>query len=50
MFWKQKPEWQIETCAHELYEALVNVLTQNGRIHVDDLISAAAAIVGETSI
>ena len=49
MFWKQKPT-PIETCAHALYEALTRALTQNGRIHVEDLISAAAAIVGEASI
>jgi hypothetical protein len=49
MFWKQKPT-TIETCAHALYEALTKALTQNGRIHVEDLISAAAAIVGEVCI
>jgi hypothetical protein len=49
MFWKQNPA-SIETCAHALYEALAKALTQNGRIHVEDLISAAAAIVGERCI
>ena len=49
MFWKSKPT-PIETCSHALYEALTKALTQNGRIHVEDLISAAAAIVGESSI
>src|SRR5580692_6339420 len=45
MFWKSKPTL-IETCAHALYEALTKTLTQNGRIHVEDLISAADSIVG----
>lgn len=49
MFWKSKPT-PIETCAQALYEVLTKALTQNGRIHVEDLISAAAAIVGETCI
>jgi hypothetical protein len=49
MFWKSKPT-PIETCAQALYEALTKALTQNGRIHVEDLISAAAAIVGEACI
>ena len=49
MSWKSKPT-PIEACAHALYEALTKALTQNGRIHVEDLISAAAAIVGEASI
>ena len=48
MFWNKKPP--TETCAHALYEALTKVLTKNGRIHVEDLISAAAAIVGEVCI
>lgn len=52
MFWKQKPKQPtaIEACAHALYEALANTLTQDGRIHVEDLISVAAAIVGESAI
>jgi hypothetical protein len=40
----------IETSAHQLYEALAKALTQNGRIRVEDLISASAAIVGEAII
>jgi allophanate hydrolase subunit 1 len=45
MFWKQKQEpTPIEACAHALYEALTKALTQNGRIRVEDLISAAAAM------
>jgi hypothetical protein len=54
MFWNKKqpqePKATIEACAHALYEALAKGLTKNGRIHVEDLISAAAAIVGEASI
>jgi hypothetical protein len=49
MFWKQKSS-PVEDCAHALYEALAKAITQNGRIRVEDLISAAAAIVGEASI
>jgi hypothetical protein len=49
MFWKQKSP-PIELCAHALYEALTNALTQDGRIRVEDLISAAASIVGEATI
>jgi hypothetical protein len=48
VFWNEKPS--IETCANELYEALTKALTQEGRIHVEDLISAAAAIAGERCI
>ena len=48
MFWNKKPA--VETCAHALYEALAKGLTQNGRIRVEDLITAAAAIVGEASV
>jgi hypothetical protein len=49
MFWNKKTT-TVESCAHALYEALTKALTQNGRIHVEDLISAAAAIVGEKCI
>jgi hypothetical protein len=48
MFWNKKPP--VETCGHALYEALAKAFTQKGRIHVEDLISAAAAIVGEACI
>ena len=53
MFWNKKPQEDksgVEACAQGLYEALATALTQNGRIHVEDLISAAGAIVGERSI
>lgn len=53
MFWNRKPQKEksaVERCARGLYEALAKALTQNGRIRVEDLISAAAAIVGERSI
>ena len=49
MFWNKKSTL-VESCAHALYEGLAKALTQNGRIHVEDLISAAAAIVGEKCI
>jgi hypothetical protein len=48
MFWNKRTP--VESCSLALYEALTKALTQNGRIHVEDLISAAAAIVGEASI
>ncbi len=50
MFWKRKPSDPIEACADMLYSALKGAVTQGGRIHVEDLISAAAAIVGEAAI
>jgi hypothetical protein len=46
----QADEATVEQCASALYEALAKVLTQKGRIRAEDLISAAAAIVGEMSI
>ena len=49
MFWKQKFP-PIESCAHALYKALANALTKDGRIRVEDLISAAASIVGEATL
>lgn len=49
MFWNKKPA-PVESCARTLYEALAKALTRNGRIRVEDLISAAAAIVGERCI
>jgi hypothetical protein len=48
MFWNRKAP--VESCSLALYEALTKALTQNGRIRVEDLISASAAIVGEASI
>jgi len=50
MFWNRKPKDPIETCADVLYSALKGAVTQEGRIRVEDLISAAAAIVGEAAI
>lgn len=50
MFWKSKKPASVEICGHVLYEGLAKALTRNGRIHVEDLISAAAAIVGEAVI
>jgi hypothetical protein len=53
MFWRKEPQddnKKVEQCALGLYEWLTKALTQNGRIHAEDLISAAAAIVGEISI
>lgn len=48
MFWKRKDP--LETCADVLYAALKSAVTQGGRIRVEELISAAAAIVGEAAI
>jgi hypothetical protein len=48
MFWKRKDP--IETCADALYAALKSAVAQGGRIRVEELISAGAAIVGETAI
>jgi PQQ-like domain len=50
MFWKRKQKDPIETSADALYAALKTTITQGGRIRVEDLISAAAAIVGEAAI
>lgn len=50
MFWKRKQRDPIETCADALYLALKRSVTQGGRIRVEELISAAAAIVGEAAI
>jgi hypothetical protein len=50
MFSKRKQPDPIETCADALYTALKGVVTQGGRIRVEELISAAAAIVGEAAI
>jgi hypothetical protein len=50
MFWKRKQKDPIETCADALYSALKGAVTQGGRIRVEELISAAAAIVGEAAI
>lgn len=50
MFWKRKPRDPIETCADALYSELKRAVTQGGRIRVEELISAAAAIVGEATI
>ncbi len=49
MFWKQKSS-PVESCGSALYEALARALTQNDRIRVEDLISAAGAITGEAII
>jgi hypothetical protein len=48
MFWKRKDP--VETCADALYASLKKAITQGGRIRVEDLVSAAAAIVGEAAI
>ena len=48
MFWKRKDP--VETCADALYASLKKAVTQGGRIRVEDLISAAAAMVGEAAI
>ena len=50
MFSGRKPRDLIESCADALYSALKGAVTQGGRIRVEELISAAAAIVGEAAI
>lgn len=50
MFWKRKQQDPIESCADALYAALKGAVTQGGRIRVEELVSAAAAIVGEAAI
>lgn len=50
MFWKRKQQDPIETCADALYAALKGAVTQGGRIRVEELISAAAAIMSEAAI
>jgi hypothetical protein len=50
MFWKRKQKEPVETCSDALYAALKGAVTQKGRTRVEDLISAAAAIVGEAAI
>jgi hypothetical protein len=50
MFWKRKRKDPVETCADALYTALKGVVTQGGRIRVEDLISTSAAVVGEAAI
>lgn len=50
MFWKRKQKDPVETCSDALYTALKGAVTQEGRIRVEDLISAAAAVVGEAAI
>lgn len=48
MFWKRKDT--AEAAAEDLYAALKLSITQDGRIRVEDLVSAAAAIVAEAVI
>jgi hypothetical protein len=40
----------LETCSDALYGALKGAVTEGGRIRVEDLISAAAAVIGEAAI
>lgn len=49
MFWKRKKD-PIETCADALYDGLKLMVSRDGRIRVEELISAAATIVGESAI
>ena len=53
MFWKKKnPEsGSLEkAAAHQLYEYLCETIKRDGRIRVEDLITAASSIVGELCI
>jgi hypothetical protein len=49
MFWRRKRD-PIETCADALYAAVKGAVTQDGRIRVEELISASGAILGEAAI
>jgi len=49
-FWRRKQRDPIETCADALYASLKSAVAQGGRIRVEELVSAAAAIVGEAAI
>lgn len=48
MSWKRKDP--VEACADALYASLKSAVMQGARIRVEELISAAAAIVGESAI
>jgi hypothetical protein len=50
MFWKRKQKTPVETSSDTLYAALKGAMSQGGRIRVEDLISASAAVVGEAAI
>jgi hypothetical protein len=52
MFWRKKNDTGsiVDKCAHSLFQALVEGLKVNGRVRAEDLITAAASIVGETCI
>jgi hypothetical protein len=49
-FWKRKQGDAIEAQSDALYRALKSAVTRGGRIRVEDLISACAAVVGEAAI
>lgn len=49
LFWKRTKD-PIERCADKLYAALKGAVAQGGRLRVEELISAAAALVGEAAI
>jgi hypothetical protein len=50
MFWKRKQKDSVETSSDALYAALKAAVIEGGRIRVEDLISASAAVVGEAAI
>jgi hypothetical protein len=50
MFWKRKERDPVEACSVTLYTVMKSVVTQGGRIRVEDLISATASVVGEAAI
>jgi hypothetical protein len=51
MFWKKKTSvTAVETCAHALFQTLAEGLKRDGRIRAEDIITAAASIVGESCI
>lgn len=50
MLWKRKAGSPVGACASVLYARLAKAIEVNGRIRVEDLISGAAAIVGEAMI
>jgi len=55
MFWKKKekePDTSAieRTCGHQLYEYLCSAVKKDGRIRVEDLITAISSVIAETCI
>jgi hypothetical protein len=52
MFWKKETPRKatVETCAHDLFQALADGLKRGGRIRAEDIITASASIAAEVCI